>query len=384
MAYPNWNRDLKKSTFRGIGFLVLSVSDGSDHAITEHRRDGGKGWHEDSSEGLASWSVEGVIVGGKYIEKRADLIEALDTRGAGWWVHPELGRQSVVVRSWRERWSRSAMGAYYYSIEFVEAGYEAEPDPLADEAVDMSFADALDAATAAYMDAFSAVGAVFGGAIAFANNVTAAVSTISNVVNMAASPSLIGGLTGSLGNVVASIDSLTHQPAQMADAWVAMAEQFAYVGWQAGDLILDSLPIPHIPDADDPADINAAAISGLMTTVIATASASALVSNIPATVDEALAALDRVSARLQALADATTDPVTYRAIVQVRSDLDIAVRKAAMNLPRLRTWTPPEAMTATEIAMLFYGDVTRATEIAERNALVNAMWIQSPLRVAVA
>lgn len=133
MADPQWKKNLRTASFRGISFKVESHSRAGGRRGVQHeyaQRD--EPFTEDTGRKGRKFSFSAYILGTDYMPERDRLIKALEDAGPGELIHPYHGRQVVNCFDYTSTESTTDGGLVKFQLSFVEAGQEAFPDSRID------------------------------------------------------------------------------------------------------------------------------------------------------------------------------------------------------------------------------------------------------------
>ena len=134
-----WRKALQPASFRGVGFHVKKSDAQVGRRVVVHeypQRD--NAWPEDMGLKDNAFTIEAVVIGPDYIKARDALIEVLRQPGAGTLIHPYYGKRTVTLAS-PARISESSDhgGSARFSLDFIEAGENAEPSAREDTQSDV-------------------------------------------------------------------------------------------------------------------------------------------------------------------------------------------------------------------------------------------------------
>jgi prophage DNA circulation protein len=376
-----WPKNIRKCTFRGVKFDLME-----DHQYQSGRR---LAEHEypqrdiptvdDLGRSIRKYRITGRVVGLDYATRRDALIGALEKEGPGTLVHPTLGKRLVRVDSFDVSESTTLGSSATFNIQFVEAGQRLYPSPSISPGALVSAlaATAKGGFLADFVSTWKTIGQVGAVVTKSIDSATAIARGVTSFVREVANPSVLSSINAAMSDLTSSLKAMIRAPGDMARAWQKAIDTFegnlgdladtlglSASGARAATLIAD-MTATEIAVAG-----NTSATWDLVhRTVLATAAEDAI-SATYATWDEAMAAATAFAARLEAIeADCSAD--TLINLARLRGALSAGLRTIALDLPRVRTWTPPGVTSTPEIAEAFYGDGSRASEIAERNAIVH-------------
>ncbi len=112
---------LLNASFRGVPFLVPRESESGGRKVAIHEYPGSdQRFVEDLGKLQPTFSIIAVIHGLDVVNQRNRLTAALDASGPGVFIHPYLGRRSVIPVSYEPSTSDAALGEVIYRIEFTQ------------------------------------------------------------------------------------------------------------------------------------------------------------------------------------------------------------------------------------------------------------------------
>lgn len=123
-----WRDQLQPASFRGVPFGVISGSLTAGRRLARHeypQRD--LPYVEDMGRRAREYKVEAFIIGPDYMSGRDELLAAIEEEGPGQLVHRYYGTQIVSVAECELTESTDFGGMAKFTLQFVEAGEQAEP-----------------------------------------------------------------------------------------------------------------------------------------------------------------------------------------------------------------------------------------------------------------
>lgn len=112
---------LLDASFRGVPFLVPRESESAGRKVAVHEYPGSdQRFVEDLGRLQPTFSIIAVIHGLDVVNQRNRLTAALDEPGPGVFIHPYLGRRSVIALNYAPSTSDAALGEIIYRIEFIQ------------------------------------------------------------------------------------------------------------------------------------------------------------------------------------------------------------------------------------------------------------------------
>lgn len=118
-----WRDRLRPASFRGVEFHVEISARVGGRRIQMHefpKRD--QPYAEDLGRRGRLHPVTAYLIGGDYVFRRDDLVEALEREGAGALVHPTMGSFNVVCSTYNITERRERGGFCEIECQFMEAG----------------------------------------------------------------------------------------------------------------------------------------------------------------------------------------------------------------------------------------------------------------------
>ncbi|MBS1247429.1 MAG: circulation-like protein, partial [Proteobacteria bacterium] len=386
-----WRKQLIKGSFRNVPFFVKSAQTqvGRRVAIHEYpQRD--TAYPEDLGLKADAFTVEAIIIGPDYITARDKLIAALKERGPGQLKHPYYGERTVTLSSpARISESPEEGGLARFSLDFVEAGENAEPSQREDtqDAVEKS----ADAANTAIAEDFTtdytledAPEFVEASALELVRDAMKKLEAARR--NIVPDISILADYTATVSGVVGSLNSLIRAPAAYAQSVLGMIGTLKALAQSPATALLSYRGLfsyggeyPSIgrttPSRRRQAT-NQAALAGL-TRRAALIEGARVASRVEfATYDQAVAARDDLASRLDdeaaGVVPTATEPQAvseevYQALTALRVALVRDLTARAINAPRVARATLPATVPALVAAYAIHGDATRADELISRN-----------------
>lgn len=123
-----WRDQLQPASFRGVPFEVIAGTLTAGRRLARHeypQRD--LPYVEDMGRRAREYKVEAFIIGPDYMSGRDQLLAAIEEEGAGQLVHRYYGTQMVAVAECELTESTEFGGMAKFTLQFVEAGEQAEP-----------------------------------------------------------------------------------------------------------------------------------------------------------------------------------------------------------------------------------------------------------------
>lgn len=394
-----WKEKLQPASFRGIPFDVETGDLSTGRRVQTHEYPGRDvPYTEDLGRASRKITIEAFLVGDDYMERRDQLLAALEQGGSGELVHPWHGRMTLNVDgegAIRVRHGIRDGRFCAISISFVEAGELSLP--AAADAPGAQVLLAADIAKAASINEFVRLFQV-GGLPSFVlddalqvfsgtmRSLEAGMTNLGIISNTAAAV-----LNGDLSALLPNSYSLANRFYGLFNAGKALVSggDMHSINFASTSAAVDetaAFPVPAgsagTTTASKQVATNKAAIATLSSgALIVQAAGMTAGMSLPVFEDAAqlriklLRAIDAHCMRLQ------TDEA-FAAFSDLRSkvndDITSKMRKAA----RLRTFTPLDALPALVIAYDLYEDPGRDAEIVSRNKIRHPGFVPAePLKV---
>ncbi len=382
------------ASFRGVPFFVESVEDSGGRRVVVHEfplRD--DPFVEDLGDGSQGFRFDGYVIGDDYLAQRDQLIEACRKAGPGELVHPYRGVFTAVCVRWAIRNARTDGGMAAVVLEFTEAPTQPVlPNEVVDSVEQVSAgADAAAAATAAEfvkqfdpagMPAFALSSAEDASARAHAAMAEALAPIVSTTQELAA-------FNGRIALLTAQTASLVRQPAGVVTAFLetvaGLAETIAAAPGAVMEAFLDAYvgdlgPTVVATTSTRARELaNQTAITAAIRRVFAV-EAARLAPRVPyASIEEAIAARDRVGEVLEEQAGGAED-TAYPALVELRSRVLRAV-PGGSQFASVVTVTRRAPIPSLLLSYQLYGSVDREADIIARNRISHPGFVAGELKV---
>lgn len=382
MANQRWKDKLRPASFRGVRFLVDSVTveggrRGPDHEFPDREEP----YAEDSGKEQGKYNFEAYLVGSDYFAAKKKLQQALDKKGPGDLVHPYYGKKRVLARKYSITETSGEGGFVKFSLKFVEAGSLSFPKAGSDRAFLVGLAGKLlgDGAAAALTDAFSVADQaqfVVDSATDKLLAVTAQMESISASITGAADP--LAEFAFAARNLRASAVDLVLSPVALAQniadtfslLFAAASPEQAYTAGRKFFNFGDNDPtIPTTTATRLQQRANSQALNTYAKTLGVINAATAAVDMTHDSVDEATAVRDVLADQLDALMEATTDDTVYSALQNLRSEVVNAIPGDNADLALVSTLELHATMPSLALAYELYGNVDDEQDLIDRNRI---------------
>ncbi|MEO6217767.1 MAG: DNA circularization N-terminal domain-containing protein [Sphingomonas sp.] len=393
----------QKGSFRGVAFVTEQHEQSGGRRLVSHEfPQSEKPVLEDLGKKAGRFTLSCHIIGDGYMARADALSDALDAPGVGTLIHPWKGSMQVGVDNYSRTDSTTDGGIAIFSIDFLESGLPAVPQPANDTSANATAAanDAADAAPDQFAARFSVDGAT-----AFVESAAAQLVSSAALVT-----SIQGGLLGGAGpalrafqqgiGVLGGAGVLVRQALDLGLATVGLVQTLSVLGANplarisAFGVLMDwGSDLPAV-SGDTPARQLQSDNQAAFVQLVNLAASSELVRAVAGTrfdsYQDAVATRDRAADRLDALAlrqaDAGDDDGAA-AYDDLRLALVRDVSARGGTLARLQTYTPATTEPALVIAHRLYGNPATveadAAEIVARNRIAHPGFVQGgrPLQV---
>lgn len=388
-----WRKQLLPGSFRNVPFFVKSAQTQVGRRVVIHeyaQRD--EAYPEDMGRKADAFTVEAIVIGPDYIRTRDALIAALKQRGPGVLVHPYYGQRTVAL-SGTARISETPEegGVARFTLEFVEAGENAEPSahPDTQEAVEVAADEAQEVIAEDFTDSFSVDGAPEFVEVSALDQAREAMNAL-DAARRAMVPdlSVLSDYMAAANGVAGSLNSLIRAPAAFAQnilgmfgalkalakgplhAFNAYKGLFGYGSRSSGSERMGASRTLQVN--------NQAAITTLTRRAALIEAARVASRASYDTYEQAVAMRGDLAARLDDEAagltpgypDVPVVPVpeaVYQALTALRVAVVRDLSTRAVDAPRIASATMPATLPALVVAYRIHGDAQRADEIVSRN-----------------
>ena len=393
----SWLDNYRQAEFRGIPFFVPSSDNkgGRRTALFEFPNKDVP-YVEDMGRKARQFSLEAVIVGEDYMVTRNELITALEKRGSGKLVHPYYGTLDVVCTDFSYRERSTEMRMVTFTMEFTESGLLQFPNTIIDttgDVVDKKL-EAIDAANAAYAEAFYAVQSenrmVQTQFEQFIETIDNSIDTFIEAKNTVSFISSFRRdaetLRGRLGYLALIAEDLALDVSSLLTFGTNENDEFQVTADNADDQLKEMASMFEFqPNAtikeDDPALIYSNYFQ-----VNAVINALGLLSRVNFTsADEAIETQRNIFEKLEIFLTRTTNDELFTALSNLQTAVTRDLNKRVATLPRLAQYTPPVSLPALVISHELYGNVDFEQDLIERNHVIHPLFVQGgePIEVLI-
>lgn len=370
-----WTDQLRPASFRQVPFLVDSADrEGGRRVVVHELVSRPIPIVEDLGIATKRHAISGYVVGDDVQAQRDRLIRALETPGTGTLIHPYLGSLSVSVESLRVLHTTREGRVARFGIVFVESDVPGTQVVESPRAQVLESSSALQTAARDDWTERSTLEGIPDWTLESALGEYGSVLDRLRAVDLSSGPfpevAALVRLIDQTGDALADVARGGGWPEAIQDAIDQIEEA---VGSREAALEvylgLDDFrgsPASGLSRLGRIADENALANEDLLR-ALALAAAVRVAADIDwASLEDALAARDRISARLDALADRAGDE-TYFRIVALRARLSAAVPIEEESLPRIQIVRLAATTSSILLAYRIFGDASRESEIVARN-----------------
>lgn len=377
-----WTDRLRAASFRGVAFRVDAAElSGGRRTVTHEYPLRDEPYVEDMGLRARVFTVEAYVVGDNYMQERDALIAALEQEGPGALVHPYHGSRQVACSGFRVRESREEGRMARFAIDFAEAVFQpilpaatVDPAALVAAAADDSLLAVAEAFLAAYdpdsqpqfaldsiaqiiRDSSHLLSRVFAPAV----NTTQASASMKRLLDalFADADTLVRDPAGIVSRLQGAVTTLSGESATPALGVGALLGSY---GLTSGT---DPLPTTATR-ARELANRTAVAELFKRTAVVEAARTATRVRY--ESYDDAIAARDAITGRLDEQADTAPDLV-FTELNRLRKELVRAVPGEENDLPRLVSYTPAETLPSLVLSHRLYGDIGHEGDILARNRI---------------
>lgn len=389
----SWRDNLRPGSFRSVAFHTADAGLEGGRRIALHEYPGSESapYPEDMGRQARRYSVEAYVIGDDYMDRRDALRTALEKKGAGPLVHHFHGELQVAVTGYSLQETSSEGRTARFSIKFVEAGANIQPSARVDTPA--AAAQAADAATETAKTDLVNRFTTDGQPQFVAESGKEIVFSLSSKIEVLAAPQLDTVKRAALAAAVVAYKAeaaiLTADPAALATRTAELIFGVSVLGESRKALTLlrrlkdfgDDLP--RVPFSTLARRIQAANQDALIAlvqrTVVAeivrAASQTEFISRdeVEKLRDEVAELIDKVSTKAADL----RDDLSYASLLKLRAAVmrDLSARGAELaSLVKVKL----EAELSTLVwAWELYEDISRADEIAARNAIFHPGFVLS-------
>jgi len=386
-----WRERLETASYKGVEFFIESSERGVGRRVPSFeypKRDVPS--TDDLGRKQRTFSFSAYVLGEEYFEKRDQLIDALESEGAGELVHPYYGVQNVRCTECSIAETKDEGGMARFSLSFIEAGTVAFPSASADKLSQLTTASdgLIEESRGAFSTIFSVAGApgyVVESATEIVEDTVDFIEDNGNLVNKASITA--SELAYSLINLRANVNDLILAPEKLAQRFTDSIELLSGV-WEdtktaakkltgmAERLPGDTITLPDNPTTtrEREKDNNEAVGTLRRRACIANAAKKAADSDWQSYTDAILnrrRLLDAIDAELLT----TTSDAVYEKLIELRALLVDLVPSPDRDLPDLKTVQFKQTLPSLVIAYKVYGNIDQEQDIIDRNAIKNPCFI---------
>lgn len=383
------------SSFRGVPFLVQDSARTGGRRVVRHvfpfRNDP---FVEDLGRKDRSFKVEGYVIGDDYMQKRDALLAALeDEEGAGQLVHIYHGVKRAICDDVEVKETRDAGGIAMFTIVFCDApAFTLVPTTTVDNIgkVSASATAARDATKAELVEQFTVAGLPAFALVSAETGLRSASEFLGDkLAPVASTTQELAQLNGQIELLTSQAAALVRTPAtaidEFGEAIATIADTIVASPGSVFDALLDAYGFDAGPDAPTTTTTreieraNQIAINAALRRVTAI-EAARIAPTVPfASIDDAIAARDRLAELLDEQAELAGD-TAYPALVTLRSDVMLAVPGSSV-FARTITVSRPVSVPSLLLAYQLYGSVDQELDIVARNNVKHPGFVRGELKV---
>ena len=377
-----------QGSFRGVRFEVEDHSLRGGRRLARHEfpyQD--EGYIEDMGRKLRDPSLTCFVIGDDYMARRDALIAAAETEGPGVLVHPWLGLMEVYCEDYDLAEASSSGGMAIIHLVLVEAGKKKFPTVTSSPAA---------IATINSVSTLAAVAAWMERAWDTANRVSLVISrtaeqiadrtyAFEQTIRKYSDPEMLRRINSAMAAMRIQQTSLAQTPALLATSWQDALDNLA--GGSIGGSLepvtammelwqLSFIATQATTTADEAAARQCAALQDqLIVCTLLGHAAEGVIGEDYAAYDDALAAASALGDLIYQAQEQTTEATVYMALDKLRADMLQSIQEQAIELPRVRVYTPPAVTSVLELGQLFYGDGSRTDDPIARNNIFHPGFI---------
>jgi len=383
MADPQWKKNLRPASFRGIPFLVESHTlSGGRRGIQHEFAQRNDPFTEDTGRKGRKYSVEAYLVGADYMPNRDKLTDAAEADGAGELIHPYFGRKIVNCFDFSVMETTREGGFVKFTFSFVESGTELFPDSKVDALSATSAA--ADSLVAAKYKEFTQTFSVAQQPQFILDSAASKIRDTSSALETMQDHS--GGILASSAAAAAEIQVLRGQADVLIGTPGALFDQvensFSVIfdavtnkrsGFEAGGGLVTygngDAPIVGDTATRDQQRTNQEQINSSVR-ILALSEAAVAAVQIPfESTNDATAVRQFMLDAIDNESDVTTSDEIYAALRDLKVQMVTHIPGDAANLAIVSSVVPKETSTSLTIAYEVYGSVEKELDIVARNNL---------------
>jgi prophage DNA circulation protein len=402
VSFGDWRDDLRQASYQGVEFCVSSDEATCGRRTVRHEYIGRDyPYIEDLGKAAREFSVEAIIVGPDYAEKRNKLMRACERPGPGILVHPYYGRVvATLVDIARFEHNKDVGASCSCALRFVRTDPVAISVPVSDELTETVSAAgrALDAINAGFQKAFDIASQASYVVDAARSKVSAAITAINGIKNQARK---LSQFTQKIGQLTADINTLMLAPGDL----VHSIHEVLCFDFGGGNLtnpynlqakLSDFYELSTlftfgdddgIPAGTAPSTVkeisNQAAIKDLIQTSAVIFAARTVVDINFASQNDAVLVRDIVIDKMDSIMESTTDDDLYVSLLSLKSAFVKNIEARAMVLSKLQSYTPIASINSLTLAYQLYGDLSNEQDIIDRNRIQNPAFIPGGVALEV-
>lgn len=382
----SWKEKYRTASFRGVEFFVDSHETTGGRRVSNHEyplRD--DNYAEDMGRKTRSFQISAYVLEPDYFSKRDALIKVLEEGGAAEFIHPYLGRKTVLCDGFRVREQSQIGGKAEFSISFIETGLQVQPVGVVNSAAALQGHrdDLINAARTDYINSAVMIGVpefVRDGARLSVQDFGQIMDTIQNsgVFTIDSQTQSIINKAATLSNDIKTLQNLDEvsivDSAAVADqiiSTISNAHDLAASGAAKVDVLkqMQELNI-HQPEAITvnavQANANKQAVKNLIDHVALAEHVRAAESIKFNSFEDAINTRDDVLLRIDEKIETASD-TTFSILRAMRSEVVRAIPPTDQALPRINTVSFQQNTNSLLASYKAYGTADKESEIVTRN-----------------
>lgn len=391
---PEWLRNYKQASFRGVEFFVPGHEGrgGRRHQVTEFP--GRDTPHiEDLGRKVKTFSIEAYVIGDSYHIQRNLLITALDKKGPGKLVHPYLGDMQIAVPDYTWRDTVQEGGMARFSITCIEAGELRFPTKVVDTVTKVATAkqSSLDALQVWFEKVWKISRVPKTVADAALDTVDKGFALMQSDKSAVSS---IASFRRDIQNVRGNLIAIAYDAAELMENTIGLmrlgtddtSDEIDVTSETGKQSFEDLKPLTVYQstdiisgDEDEPAKVYAEVYQA--SAIINMAGLLSIIEFESAETAEEFR--DLVYARLDAIMETVSDDSIYNALYELRSSTAEHIDSKIRNLPRRAEYVPIVSLPAILISYNVYGTISRETEIIKRNKISHPAFVSGSVPIEV-
>lgn len=399
MADPQWKKNLRKASFRGVPFFVRAHDLSGGRRGVQHEyalRD--KPSTEDLGRKGRKYSVDAYVLGPDYMPARDALIKACEEEGPGELIHPYYGRLIVNCFDFRVGESVRDGGMATFSLTLVESGENAFPDSIVDaqSATAAAAAAMVAAKKVSFLERFSVLNKpqfIVDKAVSMVREIG---DSLQGILDKAgAGKEAVATAQKTVDELRSKADELVHTPenllGQVESAFgkvketVSDARALYQSMFGATDIAANDAPIQPTTETRRQEQTNQNELNELAK-VYALQDASVAAVAVPyESTDDAKEIRDSLLDVIDETAETTASDDVYSALQDLRVEVVRNIPGDTQNLASVSKISLQQTKPSLAVAYDIYGSVEQESDIIKRNGIEHPGFIKggTPIEVLV-